>query len=297
MKLRINGVRGSRPTHKKNLLGYGGNSTSFEIVTDESDGYYIFIDGGSGLAKRGREIRKKPMHHEYHMLVTHTHMDHILGYPLFEPMFDEKNTLHFYSSSTSKADFNNLFFGLQKQTHLPIPTNKIKAQTNFLQIFPQVGFSIGDKYHVTTFQLNHQGITLGYRIESEGASVAIVTDCAPSEDGNILGEKLRRDGESDQEFTKRFESGLITWLKGCHTVVFDTHFTEENLKPDWGHSTPDRALEFCIKAGVKRLVLFHHAPEDSDMDVDQKVKSVIKRASDHNIEVVAAKEGDEWELS
>ena len=79
-------------------------------------------------------------------------------------------------------------------------------------------------------------------------------------------------------------------------MVFDTHFTEENLKADWGHSTPQRALNFCVKAGVSRLVLFHHAPEDSDDKVDDKVQSILSDASLHDIEVVAAKEGDVWEL-
>ena len=296
MKLKFHGVRGSRPTHKLGLLGFGGNSTSLEITLDSED-FYIFIDGGSGIVYRGRELTEHPDRKDFHFLITHTHWDHILGLPFFEPYYGEENAFTFYASNTSRSTFNDLFFGLQRSDNLPVPATKLKATMNFEKINAGSQFKIGDNVLIKTLQINHQGVTLAYRIENGDDSFAIITDNAPIENGNYMGEGMAERAKDDpKKFEKEYDENLVEFLRDCNTVVFDTHFTEENLKPDWGHSTPPRALDFCKKANVKRLILFHHAPEDLDGDVVAKVQSILDDALANKIEVAAAKEGDVWTL-
>lgn len=296
MKLKLLGVRGSRPTHKKGLLGYGGNSTSFELELPNEE-FHVFIDGGSGLAHRSHQLGQMPEKNKFHFLVTHTHWDHILGFPFFEPIYNKQNNITFYASKTSKSTFHELFFGMQRTANFPVPLSKIQAKIKFKDVEPRTSFLIENKVKVDTFQLNHQGVTLAYRVTYQNDSVAIVTDSAPIEGGNCMGEGMQEKYKSDPEkFEKEFNQGLINFLKDCHTVVFDTHFTEENLKADWGHSTPQRALEFCKQANVQRLILFHHAPEDLDSDVLAKVQSILDKALEYGVEIDAAKEGDVWTL-
>jgi len=295
IKLKLLGVRGSRPSDKKSSLGYGGNSTSFEIVIPDED-FYLFIDGGSGISRRGFELGEDTTINKFHFLITHTHWDHILGLPFFSPLHAAKNHVNFHASKTRRHSFEEIFNGLQKNGNLPIPATQLQAQLKFTTIEPQVPFKIEDKILIETFQLNHQGITLGYKISYKGSSVAIITDNAPIE-GNYMGEGMKEKALVDKKaFEQSFNEGLVNFLKDVHTVVVDTHFTESTLKVDWGHSTPPRALELCKKAGNSRLVLFHHAPEDSDQDVNAKVDSILNDAKKAHIEVKAAKEGDVWEL-
>ena len=296
MKLKLLGVRGSRPTHKIGLLGHGGNSTSMQFILEGAD-YNIYLDGGSGLAHHGMRIGESPSSKDFHFLITHTHWDHILGFPFLAPLFNEQNTVNFYSSRSSTTTFKNLFFDLHREANLPVPVSKMNATINFNDVEAGTNFKVKD-VDVSCYQINHQAITLAYRLNYKGNSVAIVTDNAPIHNGNYMGEGMAEKAKGrEKEFEKEFDDGLIKFLKDCHTVVFDTHFTMDNLKADWGHSTPQHALDFCSKAGVKRLVLFHHAPEDLDTDVDAKVESIRDEAQRLGVEVVAAVEGKVWELS
>jgi phosphoribosyl 1,2-cyclic phosphodiesterase len=295
LKVCLHGVRGSRPKHKTQLLEFGGNSTSIEFQVDEN--FYLFLDGGSGLNLRGHELSEKSEHKKFHFLITHTHWDHILGFPFFKPIYNADNEFTFYAPSTAKASFEALFNGLMSANHLPVPRQEIKAKFKFVVIEPEKEFMIENKVKIKTYQLNHQGITLGYRVEYKNASAIVITDNAPIDNQNYMGESMKLKASNDhKKFEEQFDTGLIRFLDKADLVVFDTHFTEGNLKPDWGHSTPPRALAFCKKSKVKRLALFHHAPEDMDPAVHDKVKSVLQDAKANGIEVCAAKEGFKWAL-
>ena len=292
MKLRFNGVRGSRPTHKVDLLHFGGNSTSLEFFI-EKENLLILLDGGSGIAHRKEHSFKTP---NYFFLMTHTHWDHLLGFPFFKALYQKENHLTFYASQTSQTTFKKLFYGLQNKHHLPVPAEQLQATISFQTVYPGKDFKIADKVHVSCYQINHQGVTLGYRLGYGHSSAALITDNAPIQN-NYMGEGMKEKAKGrEKEFEKEFNDGLVAFLKGCHTVIFDTHFTEGNLKADWGHSTPERAFQFCKEAGVKRLILFHHAPEDTDHDVRQKVAQIVSEGEKIGLEIVAAREGDEWTL-
>lgn len=259
--------------------------------------FYLFLDGGSGLVKRGFDLGQTPVKKHFHVLITHTHLDHILGLPLFLPLHHAQNHFTFYASSTPKTNFERLFQSLHGAANLPVPIHARRASISFKTVAANATFQLGHRVQVETFQLNHQGITLGYKVSSGKDSAAVITDHAPIK-GNYLGEGMAEKARPNPEaFDNAYEASMVQFLKDVHTVVFDTHFTQATSKPDWGHSTPEDALSLCTKAQVKRLVLFHHAPEDDDRDVDDKVQSIFHRASQVGIQLEAAKEGDEWTLS
>ena len=84
MRIKFWGTRGTRPTPGRRTLRYGGNTTCIE-VRDRHDNL-IIIDSGSGIAELGADLAQDTAL-QAHLLITHTHLDHIQGFPFFPPAF------------------------------------------------------------------------------------------------------------------------------------------------------------------------------------------------------------------
>ncbi|MFC1744484.1 MBL fold metallo-hydrolase [Candidatus Riflebacteria bacterium] len=286
MKFTLLGTRGSRPVIKKETFKYGGNTTSYKIEIEGMPP--IYIDGGTGLFREGRRISSdlksnKITEFRAYFLVTHTHWDHILSFPFFKPFYRDKTQFTVYgpASSARNWEIEDLFNMQHRKGLFPVPFELLRKHLRFVDVKPGKKIKI-EKAEVKTMQLNHQGLTIGYRIKESttGKSIAVITDNAPVEDGNFLGVGMNYSKKDWPKRTKEFNNKLVRFLKDTDLVLQDTHFTHEGIKgrENWGHSTPDKAVEFSARAGVKTLILGHHAPEDDDKDVKKKLQNARKLA-------------------
>lgn len=295
-KIKFHGVRGSRPVHQSSFLGYGGNTTCIEIET--GDDFTLIIDAGTGLQKVASNLLQTPHKKKIHFLLTHTHWDHILHLPLL-PQFSQPDfeiTIH--SPDVGETSFETLFKKMVTIGRLPVIWVPPKCRLTFHRVVPGESFLIENKLKISAYQVNHQHITLGYKFGFQESSLAVITDTAIMRPDNILGQDMQDLAQKIglESFISLYNKGLIDFLRGVDCLVFDTHFNEQNLRPDWGHATPELALECCIKAGIKRLFLFHHAPEDNDHVVAKKQAHVRQTALPLGIDVQNAREEDEWPL-
>ena len=294
--LKFHGVRGSRPIHHTEMTAYGGNSTCLEIDTGMD--LTLVIDGGTGLQHLSGRSADHPKHNKIHILVTHTHWDHVLFLPFLKQLTHPHCDIHIHAPEVDGIPFSDLFEMLFAHGRLPIPRPAIKAKLTFHKLIPGQDFLIEGKIRIDTFQVNHQHTTLGYKISHGESSVAVITDASVISNGNHLGKGMpERAKEIGKEaFEKEYGDGLVAFLRGVHSLVFDTHFNAKNIKPDWGHATPEIAIDICARAGIKRLFMFHHAPEDNDCKVALKQMHARSLALKFGIEVINAREEDQWPL-
>jgi len=294
MKMTIFGARGSYPLSRRDQLRYGGNSTCIHFQTASGDD--LILDGGSGIRLLGDEMMTRQFgsgQGRAYILVGHTHWDHILGYPFFAPFYRPGNRFVVVSAGQTNAHIREILSGQHEDMHFPVPFEDLSADLEYLTFRPGQHLALGG-FKVETVQLNHPGITVGYRIEADGAVATVFTDTARVTKAR-LGDGMGGP-DPDDGFSKEFKSRLAHCARGSNVLVHDSHFLEHEIvgRYHWGHSTFEDALEMAHLADVGTLVLFHHAPEHSDAVVDEKL--AMARDLADGVSVEAACEGMTMEL-
>ncbi|HEX6547328.1 MAG TPA: MBL fold metallo-hydrolase [Candidatus Dormibacteraeota bacterium] len=257
MKVRFWGTRGTRPTPGPRTLRYGGNTTCVE-VRDSSDRLLI-IDSGSGIAELGATLNGTgPL--DLFLLISHTHWDHIQGFPFFGPNFVPGTRITVVGPAGSIKSLQGAFADQMDPAYFPLRLDQVPADLEFIEVPAGVTFSVG-KMQVTPHEMNHPIVTLGYRIEEDGSSFVFATD-----------NELQNGGAE-------FCASMAEWCKGADLLAHDAQYSAEEYPSHvgWGHSTYDDALSIAETAGVRQLAFVHHDPLHSDSDIDALVEDAMGR--------------------
>jgi len=301
VKVNFWGVRGSYPVPGADTNRYGGNTSCVEVrVSDDPEAPHIIIDAGTGLRKLGKEMMLGDFGEgkgTTHLLVSHTHWDHIQGLPFFAPVYQKGNNLFVYARQRDDTHLRAVFASQTDSHYFPVPFDEAQASVHFRELVEGAQFEIGP-VKVSCTRLNHPWIAMAYRLEHEGKVVTYVTDTAPFRDILIEQEYIRqppRVGDplkpEDAEKLATMRDGVVRLCEGADLVIYDTQFTpaEYAQRPHWGHSCPEDAIEIARAAGARNVVLFHHAPERTDEQIDALVAHHRDRT--HDLGLVAAAEG------
>src|SRR5687768_15581042 len=182
MNVRFWGVRGSLPVPGAKTERYGGNTSCVEVRS--AAGTRIIVDAGTGIRKLGKEL----MHAEFeagkgsaHLLISHTHWDHIQGLPFFAPLYQSGNHVSVYARKRDDGHLRAVFASQVHDPYFPISMEEATAQISFRELSDSDRFEIAD-VRVTCARLNHPYVATAYRLNADGASVAYVSDTAPFSD-------------------------------------------------------------------------------------------------------------------
>ncbi len=288
------GVRGSYPVPGAATVRYGGQTSCVEARS--ASGECLIVDAGTGMRALGNKlVREASAPQLCNVLLSHVHWDHIQGLPFFSPAYVPGTKIAVHALMAAADELHQVIGGITRHEFFPMPLESVPAHFEFHQVEPGVAFDLGS-FHVMPIALNHPFGSVGYRIDCDGSSWAYVADTAPFTE--VLHKQHFLSGleplSADDKFAlSAMREALVLRLAGVDTVVYDTHFLPDEYKrfPHYGHSTPDHALDVCVEASVRRLVLYHHAPSHGDDQMDQIAARYLAKGASMGVEVLTSFEG------
>lgn len=242
------GVRGSIACPSPNHIKYGGNTSCIEV---NANGHRLVLDAGTGIRGLGKTYLEDDIS-QVHILLTHTHWDHINGFPFFVPAYDPRRSIHIMAGHLRGADgIQNVLAAQMDNPMFPVPLSAMQAKMRFEDFEAGMAFNMHDDVHVRTAPLNHPNGATGYRIEHGGHSICYVTDT--------------------EHVPGKLDQNILGLIEGTDLVIYDSTYTEEEFpsKIGWGHSTWNEGVKLCRAAGAKALAIFHHDPEHEDAMMDK----------------------------
>jgi phosphoribosyl 1,2-cyclic phosphodiesterase len=298
MRITVYGTRGSYPVCRRDAVRYGGNTTC--LFVEEGD-TWIVVDAGTGIRNLGNYLHQNDLCRGRHltMAITHTHWDHIMGLPFFAPLYIDGFTATLYGADSETMRLHEIVTRqLDGRYNFPVLFEQLSAHVAFQSLRPGDGIHL-DRVRIRTYQLNHPGTDLGYRIETPSGTFVFLTDVAPIE-GNHLGLGMK-EAAADRRaaFEQDYYAGLVEFVRGADLVMHDTNFTPEEIvgRRHWGHSTPDDALKLVSSLdNPPAVVLSHHDPNRSDAELDAIYDATRRRGRAEGIEVLIAREGGDFIL-
>lgn len=306
MKVRFWGVRGSIPSPGKTTQKYGGNTACTEIRVGGAD-RLIIVDAGSGIRNLGNfmmahDLPKGPMRAD--IFLSHTHWDHIMGYPFFTPIYIPGTKLTVYGPVSFEDDpLEEVVGGQMKYRYFPVNLGELASEVEYIRLKENPSIDLGDGLRLSTKLLNHPITALGYRFEYDSKVVCTCYDTEPfrnlfitDPDHPDYDEAMAYEGE---EVAREQNLAIEEFFKGADLLLYDAQYTEEEYlanRVNWGHTSMEYAVEAANRAGVKKLALFHHDPDRTDDELDAFAKTYCEAGKYGNTEVFFAKEDVEIEL-
>jgi phosphoribosyl 1,2-cyclic phosphodiesterase len=270
MYIKCWGSRGSIPVSGKEYLKYGGDTTCLEIRTKSND--IIIIDAGTGIRRLGNLLIKENQN-KYHFIFTHTHWDHIMGFPYFKPLYSNHTEFRMHRCPFHSQLVKNIISNIMAPPNFPVKYSDIKAELFYEEACP-TEFEIGS-VKVVPIPISHPNGGSGYKFIEDSKSFVFLTD-------NELG-FIHPGGLPYKDYVK--------FSSGADLLIHDAEYTPEEYKTfiDWGHSVYTDVLNLAFEAGVKKVGLFHLNQERTDREMNKIVKNCGKIIADksNNMECFA----------
>jgi phosphoribosyl 1,2-cyclic phosphodiesterase len=245
------GVRGSIPSPGLDTVRYGGNTP---CVSMQVGGKRLIFDAGTGLHVLGKSLLAQ-MPVEGHLFFTHSHWDHIQGFPFFTPAFISGNKFDIYGAiapdgSTIEQRLNDQML----HPNFPVPLQIMQSNLTFHNVHAGKPIYIDDII-VETAHLNHPGEAVGYRVNWRGGAAVYITDT--------------------EHYADHLDENVLWLARNADVLIYDSTYSDEEYsnpkspKIGWGHSTWQEAIKIAKAANVKTLAIYHHDPAHNDDYLDR----------------------------
>lgn len=257
MKVKFYGTRGSISVSDQAFVGFGGNTSCIAVKSD-NDRIAVF-DAGTGIRQLGNDLIDEGFEQwdNLFIVLSHTHWDHIQGFPFFKPAYDPRRriTLAIPGRCGDARTLKDIFADQMQNEFFPVPLEKMGAHIRFWE--PNIKeYRSPFGVTISAIQHPHPGCAYTYRVSGDGKVLVYCTDV---------------------EHGEGIDQGVVDISRNADLLIHDAQYTPEELpeKRGWGHSSWTQAVEVAERAGVKRLALFHHDPEHDDefiLEIEKKCR-------------------------
>ena len=290
--LRFWGVRGSIPTPGPNTVFYGGNTTCVEL---RADNQLIILDSGSGIRLLGQQLVEefKERSLELTLLLTHTHWDHIQGFPFFAPAYIANNQVRIIGYEGYRKGLENTLAVQMESSYFPIGLRQLPSNISFIEQ-REMAFHVGTIRARAIFA-NHPSVCVGYRLDTSTGSVAFLPDHESYSRMRLHARAGGHQGQETFDYCRAEDQKLVEFLRDVDVLVLDSQYdeTEYQTHVGWGHSCYEDSVGTALAAGAKRLFLFHHDPGHDDARISRMVGHAREMVASHQSKMIveAAREG------
>lgn len=282
-RLRFWGVRGSIPTPGTATVSVGGNTSCVEVRTG---GQIVVLDAGSGIRPLGLALMKEfagaPI--ELTLLITHTHWDHIQGFPFFAPAYDAPSRVRILGYEGARRGLAATLGGQMESPYFPIPLEAMPGSVAIEEL-RDMQFTIGSM-PAEACLTNHPGMCVGYKLHTEHGAIVYMPD---------------HETRASETPTDANDERIATFIAGAEVLIIDTQYTADEYAThvNWGHGCLDAVVRLAVAAKVRRLFTFHHDPAHDDAFVGAMLEHARKVAQSlgSGLQIEAAREGAELVLS
>lgn len=294
MKFKFWGVRGSIPTPGPHTVKYGGNTTCIEIKNAGNE--LLILDAGTGIFALAQTLLgRSPI--VAHILITHTHWDHIQGLPFFLPLLSAQNQIHLYGGMDPVTQLGiERALNVQLQySYFPILESQLKAKVHYHTLRSGKSLQIGGT-KITPTALNHPVLNFGYRLDDADGSSLFFTG-----DYETPNNPYSADDPDYVPYQQFIEAKLLevhAAMRGVDALIVDSSYTDAEYlkKVGWGHGTYGAAVQLARQVRARKLFLTHHEPGRSDRELDTIFEDLLAKAGAVDFEINLAREGIEHTL-
>jgi phosphoribosyl 1,2-cyclic phosphodiesterase len=236
-------------------MKYGGDTSCVELRA--ANGQMVILDAGTGIRRLGLELMKsKPADRNITILLSHTHWDHIQGFPFFVPIYDKSFRFKIFGPMRANSKMEMRLHVQMSDLFFPVNLSSLDETMEFVDIVEEQ-FVVGS-LRIMPRNMFHPLGCFGYRITDGDRTLVYATD-----NEHVPGE---------------ISEDIQVLAKDADALIYDAHFTDAEFPKykGWGHSTWEQGVRVCQALNVKKLILFHHDPNHDDAFIDRVVEEAQK---------------------
>ncbi len=265
--LKLWGTRGSNPVAGPEYVRFGGNTPCLEI---RHGNHLVIIDAGSGIRELGHILHDYP-HKELNLLLSHTHWDHLLGFPFFYPIYEPEREINIWSPVGFEKNTKELFADMLAYAYFPVGLSDIQSKVAFKELRDSQTLQFGS-IRISTHYAFHPGATLCFKIEVAGKKIGYVTD-----NEFLLGCHLPVHQIEKKASLLTPYTSFLHFLKDCDILIHEAQYTSKEYLSHvgWGHSSVNNIVFLVKTLGLKKWITTHHDPRHNDEYLLQKHQEQI----------------------